>query len=246
MMVGGPLGAILGTYLGHRVIDKKTNEALAQVDQLLWGHEGLSDKKLTFAIGVIVLAAKLSKTDGQVTAAEIDAFRQVFVIDPSEEEMVGRIFDQARQDDTNFEIYARQLAKTFAGEKKLLEELLSGLFFIARADGQLHSREDAFLRRVSIIFGINSKNYQRIKNLSDPSQSGYDPYQILGVTPSASEEEIKRKHRALVRAHHPDKVIAAGLPEEFISHANDKLATINAAYEEVTRLRQAAGNRHED
>ena len=60
-----------------------------------------------------------------------------------------------------------------------------------------------------------------------------DTYQILGVTRDITNKELKAHYRALVLEHHPDKLIAQGLPEEFVEQANEKLARINAAYDQI-------------
>ena len=64
-----------------------------------------------------------------------------------------------------------------------------------------------------------------------------DPYTILGIEPNASEEEIKRTWRALIQENHPDRAMARGLPQEFVDLATEKLATINDAYDRISRQR---------
>src|SRR3546814_20748616 len=84
-------------------------------------------KQIAFTIGVIVLGAKLSKADGRVTRDEVDAFKRVFHIPDEEMKNVGRVFDQARKDSRGYEPYARKLARMFADNPDVLEELLAGL-----------------------------------------------------------------------------------------------------------------------
>lgn len=60
---------------------------------------------------------------------------------------------------------------------------------------------------------------------------------MLGLDPEASDDEVKRTWRRLAAENHPDKHIARGMPEEFIAIANDKIAAINAAYDEIRRER---------
>ena len=58
---------------------------------------------------------------------------------------------------------------------------------------------------------------------------------MLGLTYEAKEEEIKHTYRMLVRENHPDRLIARGVPEEFVRLATDKLAVINVAYEKIKK-----------
>jgi len=64
-----------------------------------------------------------------------------------------------------------------------------------------------------------------------------DPYNILGVTRAMDNAAIKAAWRKLVRDTHPDRLMAKGLPPEFVAMANERLATINAAYDRIAKER---------
>src|SRR5882757_6146958 len=98
-------------------------------------HPGL--RQIGFTIGVIALGAKMAGADGQVSDVEIEAFRNFFQVPPGEEKNVERFFDLAKRDVAGFETYARQLAALFPDAPDVLENVLEGLFDIARADGQV-------------------------------------------------------------------------------------------------------------
>lgn len=220
--LGGPLGALIGAFGGH-FVDKMTGESEGGRD---------AQKSVGFTIAVIVLGAKMAKADGKVTPDEVSAFKQVFKIPPEEMKNVARIFDQARKDSAGYEIYARQVAGMFHENPAVLEELLWCLAYIAKADGSIHPGELEFLEGVSDIFGFDRATFERVTAI--PLQgSPDDPYTILGVERSATDDEIKRAHRKLVVENHPDKLTAQGLPEEFVEVANRKLAAINAAYDAI-------------
>jgi DnaJ like chaperone protein len=114
--------------------------------------------------------------------------------------------------------------------------VLDSLFYIAKADGAVHEREVQYLDEVATIFGFDDKQFARIK-ARHLLPEGTDPYAILGIERDAGNEEVKRRYRKLVREHHPDIHIAGGLPEELIDLANERLARINAAYDEIARER---------
>ena len=113
---------------------------------------------------------------------------------------------------------------------------MHGLFHIAKADDIVHPAELDYLCKVAEIFGFNEAGFSRIRAYHlGPDQS--DPYTILGLEPDASEEDTKRAWRALIMENHPDRAIARGLPQEFIDLATDKLASINDAYDRISRRR---------
>jgi DnaJ like chaperone protein len=224
-LVGGPLGALLGVTLGHYMADKK---AAPQDDD--------ATARVTFTIGVVVLAAKMAKADGRVTRDEIQAFRSRFHVAEGEAANVARVFNMAKEDPAGFEIYARQIAHMLRGRPAVLEELLDSLFLIAMADGTLHPAEEAFLREVASIFGFDAQTFARIRASHAAPGTG-DPYAVLGVAATATDAEIKAAHRKLVKEHHPDRLMAQGMPQEFIDVATDKLAAINAAYDRICRER---------
>lgn len=242
--IGGPIGALLGGIAGHAVDAMRSDmkrlkpfdeeeAARGQGAQEMPGGDGT--KQVAFTVGVIVLGAKIAKADGHVTPDEVRAFKEVFHVPPEEERNVGRLFNMARRDARGFEPYARQLGRLFAHEPAVLERLLDALFHIALADGEVTEPELAYLEQVAQLFGFDRNTWERIKaaNVDDAE----NPYQILGVAPDASDEEIKARHRSLVREHHPDRLIAQGMPEEMVQVANEQLARINAAYDEVRQRR---------
>ena len=187
---------------------------------------------VVFTIAVIALSAKMAKADGVVTPDEVAAFERLFRVAPAEVRNVRRLFDLARRDTAGYETYARQIARRFAGNSGVLEDILDGLFEIAKADGVLHPGESAFLERVADIFGFAPNEFRRIK-ASHFAPEASDPYLILGVDYHATDEEIRRTFLRLVRENHPDSLIGRGVPPEFVRLATDKLAAINGAYEKL-------------
>jgi DnaJ like chaperone protein len=224
--LGGPLGALLGAVAGHAVDRMRGG-----------GPEDMgATKRAAFTVAVIALGAKMAKADGRVTRDEIDAFKAVFRIPPEEMENVGRIFDKARDDPGGFEPYAEQVARLFRDHPAVLEELLGGLFHIAKADGVVHPAELEFLRGVAAVFGFGPHEFERIRQSHMPPGEA-DPYEVLGVPHDAADEEVKRAYRRLIHENHPDKLTAEGMPEEFIAVANGKMATINAAFDRIRKQR---------
>lgn len=187
---------------------------------------------VTFTIAMIALSAKLAKADGRVVVSEIAAFRDVFTVEPGQEDAVARVFDLCRQDTAGFREYARQIVRLFGPGAPILEDIMDALFHVALADGGYNDEEDAYLSAVGRIFGLSPQCMARLKARHVPDY--WSPYCVLGVEGSAEPGEIRRKYRQLVRQNHPDVLRANGLPEEMMELANQRLADINRAYAELT------------
>jgi DnaJ like chaperone protein len=223
--LGGPLGALVGAVAGHAVDRLRSDDG-----------DGDQARQTAFTVAVIALSAKMAKADGQVTRDEIDAFREVFHVPPDEVKNVGRIFDLARKDASGFEPYARQVARMFASNPAVLEELLDALFHIAKADKVMHPSELDYLKSVAEIFDFSETEFERIR-AGHLGADAADPYMVLGVAHNADEAEIRTSWRKLIRENHPDSLIAQGMPQDFIDVANDKMAAINGAWDAVQRQR---------
>jgi DnaJ like chaperone protein len=177
----------------------------------------------------------MAKADGNVTRAEVVAFREVFYIPAADESSAAKVFDLARQDVAGFETYARQIKSMFGARMDILEDLLEGLFHIATVDGAYHVQEDAFLRRVADIFGLSARCFRVIKGRYVKGATA-DPFDVLGVSTEASFEQIRSAWRALVKKNHPDQLVARGVPREAVKLAEVRLVAINKAWEELARI----------
>jgi DnaJ like chaperone protein len=248
LAMGGPVGAVVGAALGHAAdvgvlgdLRRQMNGSLGRQSSPL-GPARIAAlfgrREEVFAIAVVVLSAKLAKCDGSVNRAEIEAFKRHFRIPPESVHQVGRLFDQARDSASGFEAFAEQLAETFGDNRGTLEEVLTALFTIARADGPVNPREEAYLARVHRAFGLDQWAWDRARGAApQPMAEAGDPYAVLGLTPTATDVEIRTIWRKLMRENHPDSLAARGVPEAFIAKANEKVARINAAWDRIKRER---------
>jgi DnaJ like chaperone protein len=225
---GGPLGALLDRAARHIPTWHAHGGDGSQ--------DGDARRRIAFTIAVIALGAKMARADGAVTRDEVAAFREVFQVPRGEEDHVRLVFDLARKSTAGFESYARQIGRLFAGDHAVLENLLGGLFHIALADGRLCPDEDAYLREVAKHFGFSAGDYTRIRAHHVGVEEGAeDPHVILGVGRNASLSAIREAYHRLVRASHPDLVIAQGLPPECVALATARVARINAAYDRLAK-----------
>jgi DnaJ like chaperone protein len=240
--IGGPIAALLGLMAGHavdhvletRVLSSETMPAAPRDPK---DHPGL--RQIAFTVGVIALGAKMARVDGEVTSREVDAFRSFFHVPEAEQKNVERFFDLAKRDSAGFETYARQVAALFPDAPEILESVLEGLFDIAKADGKVGAAEAEYLARVAGIFGLSSARFDRARAAA-LGEMECEPCVVLGIDPLATGEQIREAWLRQVKAHHPDRLIAEGLPEEAIKVANRKLALINDAYDRLRRERGLA------
>lgn len=239
--MGGPFGAVVGAALGHaadggdmpRVSFGDSPLNPARLAAMIGGKQQL------FAVAVVVLSAKLAKVDGPVVRAEIDAFKRQFRIPPESARDIGRLFDQARDSSDGWEPYAQQLGTSFADNRGLLEDVLSALFAIARADKPLTVGEQTMLRRVHQLFGLDTLAWDGASGSTArrATETGDDPYAVLGTTRTTSDEELRRVWLQLIRENHPDTLASKGVPPDFVARASQKVARINAAWDRIKRER---------
>lgn len=201
---------------------------------------GLPGQDPAFSTAVTALGAKLAKADGRADAAEFAAFAEAFQPAGGAERDVRRLYDLARQTTLGYEVYARRLAKRYRGCPQLLEDVIDGLFHIARSDGAVTGAEMDYLNEVSRQFGMSELTFRRLSaiHLGRPED---DPYAVLDLPHDAPDDDVRRAWKAALSQAHPDRAAARGLPAEFIEVAEAKSAAINAAYDAIMRERRAMG-----
>lgn len=217
----GSIVAAIGSG-GAQIADRLVQLVLAR-------PEGV--QSVGFTVAMIALSAKMAKADGVVTTDEILAFRDMFDVPEGEERNVVRLFNLAQEDVAGFEVYAKKLADIFPYDRKTLLDILDGLFHIAKADGVVHETELSYLSRVAQLFGLDDREFSQV--LARHVRENGNPYQVLGLGPEASDDELKAKYRREVQETHPDRLIARGVPEEFVRIANDRLAALNNAWAQI-------------
>lgn len=261
-MLGGPLGAIIGGALGH-MYDVESDQQRRELQMrcpycrsiISPGPDGHCpscgrdletnvlhnsyDRQFVFYVSLASLAAKMAKADGVVTENEVRAFdqfvRQELGVSDEERRIIANLFNEAKNSPEDGLAFARQFKELIGYQPEVLQTMIHLLFRISMADGTFHPAEEQFIKSVAGIFGLSQFEYEQIKALFIKQNDR--AYTILGVDPSASDFEIKQAYKKLVREYHPDKLIAKGVPEDFIKIANEKMADINSAYESVRRER---------
>nr|WP_114376687.1 TerB family tellurite resistance protein [Elioraea thermophila] len=248
--MGGPMGAVIGAALGHAADQRATAtggaipnpmDALLRPDplRLVDAARLLGNRDTVFSIAMVVLAAKLAKADGPVKRAEIDAFKRMFRFPPEAAKDIARLWDQARENPHGFEPFAEKLAEAFADNRTVLEDVVAALHQIALADGPINDAERRFIDEVARRMKLSERERERARSGGGarPAPNEPDPYEVLGVSRSASDEEIRAAWRQLMREHHPDTLASRNVPPRFVEHATRRVAEINAAWNRIKRER---------
>ena len=213
------------------------------IDAVIRPFRGPDDPTQTvgFTIAIIALAAKMAKADGHVSQREVVAFRRLFSVPASEEANLIRVFDIAKRSVHGYDAYARRLAAMLNGRPDVLERVLDALFAIAMADeGPPFESEIDYLRAVAEIFGFSQPQFDQMvtQHAGRPED---EPYAVLGVHPTISDECLKRTYRRLIRLNHPDRLLGLGVPGEFVALATERLARINVAFNQIRHTRRPGG-----
>ena len=227
-IVGGATGLALGGAIGG-LVGVLAGQAIDQIRDNYDDED--ARKKVAFSVALIALSAKMAKSGGAVNIKQILAFREKVDIPEKDISAVGRLWDLARQTPAGADGYARQLKQLFGARAPIFAHLFEVLFHIARADGDMTPDETHYLYQLALELGFDAKDFERIQLRYDDSDG--NPYHILGVDVGADIEAIRGVWLTLAREHHPDRLQAAGLPLECIRAATERLASINAAYEQI-------------
>ena len=225
--LAGPFGMLLGSLIGGKISRARSAA----------GNFGtFAQPQQIFALSLIVLSAKLSKADGQVSKEELIAVRDKLKIPENEIEQVGKIFNKAKQESKGYEPYAQQIAQIYKNNPNVLEEVINILFYIAEADGNVSKSELDMMQHIAQIFGLNQVQFNAIKE-SRKSSDKLNPYIVLESKPEENLQTIRKKYLQLSKEHHPDLLISKGVPQEVIAESKKKMRAINSAWDQVQKLK---------
>ena len=237
LALGGPLGAIAGAAFGHffdQTSEMTRSEGLQ--GRRLSSHE---DAQMTFFVAAFSMLAKLVQADGRVSKEEIATIERFMQDDlrlsPASRQVAINIFHTAKTSPHAFDDFALQFFQAFRNRPEILAFMLDILVRVALSDREFSPAEETLVRRAARIFGLPEPEALDPKVRSTQTEAHH--YRILGIGPDASNEDLKRRYRTLVKEFHPDRIAAKGLPDEFTDFAEGKFREIQEAYEAVKKMR---------
>jgi len=254
-MLGGPLGALFGAALGHNVdLGRRRGPPMGGA-----GGEHVDDRERTqtaFFTTTFAVMGHLAKTDGRITPAEIQAATTIMEqmgLSPEQKKVARGLFNQGKQPHFDLDEVLVQFRRECHWRRNLLRMFLEIQLHAAYADGELNPDERHLLMHICEKVGFSryefnileamvraERNYRggpRARHAAEAGMPLEDAYAILSVKRDANQQEVKRAYRRLMSQHHPDKLVAKGLPEEMIRVATQKTQEIKAAYEKVREAR---------
>ena len=226
LSLGGPIGMLLGSILGGKISRARARG----------GFRDIGQSQRIFALSLIILSAKLSKADGQVSREELIAVKDKLKIPESELDQVGKIFNKAKEESTGYEPYAKQIAEVYRGNINVLEEVINVLFYIAESDGHVSVEEEKMIENIAYIFGLTQAQYLSIKE-SRKSSDKQNPYMVLESSPNDNLQTIRKRYLKLSKEHHPDLLLSKGVPNEVIEESKKTMRSINSAWDQIQKLK---------
>ncbi len=249
-LLGGPFSALLGVAVGHyfdrgyqRHMHVTSPEERQRTEQVFFGT--------TFSV-----MGRLAKADGHISASEIKQAEHLMgSLGLSEEHRQEAIrqFKLGAEPDFDMDSVLFEFEQVCAKHPNLKQMLLIYLISIALADGELHPAEEQVLHRVASALHFHTAVLDKLLSMVAAQQQfaggGFtekdsdvlgSAYRALGVDSSESDKNIKKAYRRLMSQHHPDKLIAEGMPDDMVKIATEKAQEIQSAYELIKKQRKQA------
>ncbi len=258
-MLGGPLGALFGAAVGHQF-----DRGLERAGLEFMGGAGEQERvQAAFFTALFSVMGAVAKADGRVSEDEIAMARSVMqqmALDEAQKRVAIDLFNAGKQPDFDLDAVVAQFRQESRRRTNLHRMFLEILLHAAWADGVLQPEEQSLLRRVADGLGFSAQAFARLEAMVRAQRAFFggggeqpggfgteappradrlrEAYALLGVDESATDTEIKKAYRRLMNQHHPDKLVAKGLPDEMIKLATEKTQEIKAAYELIRKARE--------
>jgi DnaJ like chaperone protein len=242
-MFGGPLGALLGAALGRnfdrgiRITDERAGFGVGQQERV----------QAAFFTTTFSVMGHIAKADGQVTTEEISATEAIMgqmQLDPQQRKAAIRLFNEGKKDGFPLHDVMLQFKRECHRRRNLEQMFLEIQIATAMADGRVHASERRIIFSIGEQLGFDRAAIEQLFSFTGSGRTADSgrpslsrAYEIIGVDKTTSDTELKRAYRRLMSQHHPDKLIAKGLPEEMIKIATEKTQEIKAAYEQIRQHR---------
>lgn len=237
----GPIGAAIGAFIGHSIL--KDDDSPVSSNYIGTNEQEVQEgQRNSFLLSMLVLASYVIKADGRIMHSEMEFVRQFLRTNFGEiavsqgDQILRRLFENAKQQgDEQFkrQIQDSCLQVNFNTEYSERLQLLNFLCLIAEADGSIDESEIVALKEIAAWMQMPEGEIDSLLHLKGDTLE--DAYKVLGVSPDATEWEVKTAYRKLVLQHHPDRV--AKLGEDVRQAAEKKFKEISAAKERIWKAR---------
>lgn len=232
---GGVIGALIGGAIGSLFDNVDTKRVSSGTNNTFggWQQQRQQMSQSDFYSSLLVLIAAVMKADGVVKKSELDYVKR-YLLTTFGETKANQMLHALRdvlQKDIPLQDVCLQIRQNMQYASRL--ELLHLLYYIAQSDGFIDQTEIDVITTIANGLGISSADAQSIKaSFYDDLDSAY---QMLEISSSATDEEVKKAYKKMAIKYHPDKVSHLG--EDVQRSANEKFRKINEAYEKIKKQR---------
>lgn len=216
----GPIGGILGFAAGSYF--EKSSVKIQDTRSTTPGG---------FAVTLLILTAAVMKADGKILRSELDYvknyFRQAF-----DEESAGEALRMLRdiiKQNIPLNQVCSQIKMSMDYASRI--QLMHFLYGIAQADGHIDPAEQKTIDEIGYRIGLSAADTNSVRSMFIKNTDW--AYQVLEISPDATETEIKKAYKSMAIKFHPDKV--AHLGEDFQNKAKEKFQKIAEAYETIKK-----------
>jgi DnaJ like chaperone protein len=238
-MFGGPLGALLGAALGRNF-----DRGITQVDRHAGFDPGRQERvQAAFFAATFSVMGHIAKADGRITPDEISSTESVMArmqLGPAQRKAAIQLFNEGKKSGFPLADVLAQFLQESHRRHSLLQVFMEIQIATAMADGSMHPAEQRILYSIGAQLGFSRADIEQLFRMEQGARPGTarvqplsQAYTVLGVERTAPDADIKKAYRRLMNQHHPDKLIAKGLPEEMIRIATEKTQQIKTAYEQI-------------
>jgi DnaJ like chaperone protein len=249
-LIGGPIGGLIGIVAGHQFDQGVGSRGAGQ-----WTGLGAAAKQRAFFETTFAVMGHIAKADGRVSEQEIRAARGVMQRMQLTPELTREAIAHFSEGKDPGYLLAERLTamrRALGQRRDLCRAFMEIQVEAAVTGGSLRPQDRVVLWRVAKLLDIGRVELAQIEALiraqrHGPNQSPADSaaalaeaYGALGVEPTATDKEVKTAYRRLMNQHHPDKLVARGLPESMMNVAKEKTREINAAYDLIKASRRVS------
>lgn len=219
--LAGPIGAIIGYYIGKNFFDGKNDQAKA------------------YELSLLILSSLVIRSDGKVQKVELDYVKKFFIntFGIQKANKYFSIFNKLnKQTLTNQIRPVCQQLNAYVNHSSRLQ-IIHFLFGVAGSDNEIHASEIDMINKIASYLNINSYDFESIRSMfinQGKFKNNLDKwYAILELDKNASMEKIKKAHRKMVRKYHPDRL--QGVSEDIVKLAEEKFLLVQKAYENIIK-----------
>ncbi|MEJ6748376.1 MAG: TerB family tellurite resistance protein [Flavobacteriales bacterium] len=217
----GPIGGIIGYYVGKNVFASKV------------------DNKTAFEISLLILSSVVIKADGKVLKSELEYVKKFFTntFGTTKSNEYFRMFNNLNKQDYSSKLrqVCLQLNSHINHSSRL--EIIHFLFGVSAADNEIHPNEVEQIKRIATYMNINSYDFESIQSMFFSKGSNSEKwYTILGISKDATDTEVKKAYRKMAVKYHPDKLI--GVSDDIKKLAEEKFLVVKESYEQIMKGRK--------